>query len=162
MAIRHVIHRDDATYDEQAVVAEHRVTRERVWSPAQLIVLAAGAALVVLGAITVIRGDLSGEITEPRVEVLGFDHTPLLGLIELGAGVLLVLCGLTVATRAMAMLVGILLVVGGVLMLSGVEWIETDLTANAEFGWIPIILGGIVVLALMLVPEIHSRRTTMA
>jgi hypothetical protein len=159
MAFRQVLHRDDAIVDDGSVVAGHHVTRERVWSPAQLIVLAAGVVLIVLGAIALIRGDLSGEITEPRVEVLGFEHTPLLGLLELGAGVLLVLSGLTIAARATALLLGILLVIGGVLILVGVNWVEENLTTDTGFGWIPIIVGGVVVLALMLVPEIHSRRT---
>jgi hypothetical protein len=70
------------------------VTTERTFSIGQLLILLAGAGLLALGIVAVVRGKLDGPLSEPIVEVLGFNHTSLLGLFEMGAGVLLLLAGL--------------------------------------------------------------------
>jgi hypothetical protein len=130
----------------------------RVRSPAQLIVLATGVVSAVFGAIAVVNAGLSGPLTDPVVKVFGFDHTALLGLFELGAGALLILSALS-ANRSLGALLGVLLVVGGVLTLAKMDWVMTHLTDEPEFGWVPVIAGGACVLALVILPEVRSRRT---
>jgi hypothetical protein len=129
----------------------------RVWSPGQLLVLAGGIVTIVFGAIAVVDGGLSSPLNQPVVQVFGFDHTPLLGLIEIGAGALLVLSAL-LGTRATSMVLSMLFVVGGVLVLAQPDWIQTHLTTQSEFGWVLVIIGGVCVLALTLTPEIRARR----
>jgi hypothetical protein len=41
-----------------------------------------GAALIVLGAVAVARSDLDGSMNLPVIEVAGWPHSPLLGIIE--------------------------------------------------------------------------------
>jgi hypothetical protein len=130
----------------------------RVWSPAQLVVLMVGAASIVFGAVAVVNGGLGGPVTEPVVQVFGFAHTPLLGLFELGAGALLVLSALS-GSRSFSALLAVLLVVGGVLTLAEMDWVMTHLTDQSEFGWLPVIGGAACLLALVILPEIRSRRT---
>jgi len=130
----------------------------RVRSPAQMIVLAAGVLCLVFGAVAVVNGGLGGPLTDPVVQVFGYDHTPLLGLFELGAGALLVLSALS-GSRSLSALLGVLLIVGGVLTLAEMDWIMTHLTDQSEFGWVPLITGAACVLALVILPEIRSRRT---
>jgi hypothetical protein len=160
---REYVRTDDAGYPPDYTV-DDRATTQRVtttdvsWSPAQLVILAAGAVLVVFGVIAVVRGGLSGDITRPYVDVFGFSHTPLLGLIEMGAGVLLILSGLGSAGRPLAMLIGVALVIGGVLTLSSMDWIHTHLTTDNSYGWVPIICGGAVVIAAALLPSIRRRK----
>lgn len=132
------------------------VIYSRVWSPARLIVLASGVLFLVFGAVAVVDGGLSGALTDPVVKVFGFDHTPLLGLFELGAGALLVLAALN-GTRSVSVLLGVLLVVSGVLILARMDWIMTHLTDQSEFGWVPIITGAACVLAFVVLPEIRRR-----
>jgi hypothetical protein len=130
----------------------------RVWSPAQIVVVAAGVLFIVFGALAVARGGLSGPVTTPVVQVFGFDHTPLLGLIELATGAVLVLAGLSPRGRTVSFLVGILLAIAGVLVLGQIDWVKSHLAAPASFGWMPLISGGVIVLALMVSPQVHARR----
>jgi hypothetical protein len=132
----------------------------RVWSPAQLLVLAGGVLFIVFGAIAVIDGGLSGPITEPVVQVFGLDHTPLLGLIELGAGALLILSALA-GSRGTSTFLSVLLLIGGILVLARLDWSQTHLTDQREYGWVPVIVGGVCLLALLVVPEVRSRRTVL-
>jgi hypothetical protein len=127
-------------------------------SPAQVVVLAAGVVLAVFGVVAVLRAGLSSPLTEPVVGVFGFDHTALLGLFELGAGVLLVLAAVTPGLRALAVVLGVALVVGGVLTLAKAEWVQTHLTAQAGFGWIPVACGGAVLLAVLGLSQVRTRR----
>jgi hypothetical protein len=136
------------------------VVYARVWSPGQLLVLAGGIVSIVFGAIAVVDGGLSSPLTQPVVQVFGFDHTPLLGLIEIGVGALLVLSAL-LGSRATSTVLCVLLVVGGVLVLAQPDWIQTHLTDQSEFGWVPIVIGGVGLLALVLAPEVRARRRTM-
>jgi hypothetical protein len=135
------------------------VVYARVWSPGQVIVLLAGALFLVFGAIAVIDGGLSGPLTDPVVQVFGFNHTPLLGLFELAAGALLVLSALT-GSRSTSAVLGMLLVVGGILVLAEQDWVMTHLTDQREFGWVPVLAGAACVLALMLLPELRRHRRT--
>jgi hypothetical protein len=135
------------------------VRSRRGLSPAQVVVFAAGVVLAVFGVVAVVRAGLSGPLTEPVVGVFGFDHTALLGLFELGAGVLLVIASLTPGLRGLAAVVGVALVVGGVLILAKAEWVQTHLTAEADFGWIPVACGGVVLLAVLGLSQLRTRRT---
>ena len=135
------------------------MVRSRVWSPAQILVLAAGVVAIVFGAAAVVNGGLSGPVTEPVVKVFGFNHTPLLGLIELGTGALLMLSAIA-GSRSSSALLAVLLVVGGVLVVAELDWIMINLTDQSEFGWVPIVAGGACLLALVVLPELRSRRHT--
>jgi hypothetical protein len=126
---------------------------------AQFVVFAAGIVLAIFGVVAVVRAGLTGPLTEPVVGVFGYDHTALLGLFELGAGVLLVVSALAPRGRSLAVVLGVVLVVGGVLTLAKAQWVQSHLTAEADFGWIPIACGGAVLLALLVLPQVRTRRT---
>jgi hypothetical protein len=136
------------------------VSYRRVWSPAQVIVLAAGVLFLVFGAIAVINAGLTEPLTEPVVRVFGFDHTALLGVFELCAGALLVLSALA-GSRTLSVVLSVLLVVGGVMILAEEDWTMTHLTGQSEFGWVPVISGGVCLLALMLMREVRRGRTVV-
>lgn len=86
--------RDDSM---RTVAHEHRGDEDRgtrarwgPWSPAQLISGGIGLFLTVLGGIALARTGF-GDLTSPETTVLGFGHTPLLGMIEVIFGVVLML-----------------------------------------------------------------------
>ena len=54
-----------------------------------------GAALIVLGAVAIARGDLDGSLNLPIVEVAGWPHSPLLGILEIVAGAALAIVSLS-------------------------------------------------------------------
>jgi hypothetical protein len=135
------------------------VTTERTASVGQFVIMLAGAALLALGIVAVVRTDLNGSLSEPVADVLGFAHTPLLGLFEIGAGVLLLLAGLRPAGRWFAGLIGALLVVAGTLILAELAWTRDELGTEQSLGWVPIIIGGVVLLAAFVLPT-RVRRVT--
>lgn len=132
-----------------------RPAREYTWG--QVLVVAAGAAAFVFGIGAVALGGLAGSVTAPVVRVFTFDHTPLLGLIEVGVGAVLVLTGLFRGGRWIAGPVGVATVVGGALVFAEVEWIQTELAAEQRFGWVPVIVGSVAFLGAM----VPARRRPM-
>jgi lysylphosphatidylglycerol synthetase-like protein (DUF2156 family) len=67
---------------------------ESRWNLGSVLVLLAGAALAVLGAVALARTGIDGTWFRPIEEVAGIHHTPLLAAIEAGVGLLLVIAGL--------------------------------------------------------------------
>ena len=67
---------------------------ESRWNLGSVLVLLAGAALVVLGAVALARTGIDQTWFGPTKEVAGIRHTPLLAAIEAGVGLLLVIAGL--------------------------------------------------------------------
>ena len=79
-------------------VPSRSVERTTAWPSVRLgslVAIAAGAALAVVGSVALLRTGIDGTWFRPRVEVLDADHTALLGALEIGAGLLLLLVGLT-------------------------------------------------------------------
>jgi hypothetical protein len=130
-----------------STVDTSRTKREYTWG--QALVLLAGAAAFVFGIGAVLLGGLAGSVTAPVVEVFTFDHTPLLGLIELAVGAVLVLTGLVRGGRWIAGPVGVATVVGGALVLAELEWTQTELAADQRFGWVPVIVGSVAFVGAM-------------
>jgi hypothetical protein len=77
------------------VVSERHVVTHRRFDPAAVFTVIGGLALAVVGAVAVARAGLDGPIDDPVVQVAGVSHTALLGLIEIGVGLLTVLAGLS-------------------------------------------------------------------
>src|ERR671919_2571637 len=62
---------------------------ESPWNLGSVVVLLAGAALVVVGLVGAVRTGINSTWYRPVEEVAGVRHTPLLAAIEAGVGVLL-------------------------------------------------------------------------
>jgi hypothetical protein len=100
---REVVQRDAVTGDAQivehqvvgTVTAERRVVTRRRFDPAALLAVIASIALGVVGAVAIARAGLSSPLDEPVVEVAGTTHTAILGLVELGAALVLLWAGLS-------------------------------------------------------------------
>ena len=137
-------------------VAPARVKRRFTWG--QALILLAGIASLVFGIGAIALAGLAGSITEPVVQVFTFDHTPLLGVIEVGAGVVLVLAALIPGGRWVAGLIGGGAIAGGALILAEYEWTQTELAAEERFGWVAIAIGAAAYIGAM-VPT--RRRVTV-
>jgi hypothetical protein len=77
------------------VAAERRVVSRRRFDPAAVLAVIAAIALGVVGAVAIARAGLSSPLDEPVVHVAGTTHTAILGIIELGAGLVLLWAGLS-------------------------------------------------------------------
>ncbi len=110
-----------------------------VWGLERLGVMAIGAFLVVLGALTFARGDLNSSWYQPVVHVLSFDHTPIVGAAEVVAGALLLLSSLSSRTAALAAVVGVLIIVAGAIVAAGED--PAKYATQDDYGWMSIGLG---------------------
>jgi hypothetical protein len=125
------------------------VTTRRSITWGQVLIFLAGAASLVIGIGAVALGGLAGSVTAPIVQVFTFDHTPLLGLIETGAGVVLILCAFIPGGRWIAGPIGVAAIVGGALIIAELDWITTNLAAEQRFGWVAIGIGAVAYLGAM-------------
>ncbi|MDQ3470751.1 MAG: hypothetical protein M3487_13425 [Actinomycetota bacterium] len=139
------------------------VLQTRSFSFGQLLTLLAGAALVALGVFALIQTGLDTPLTGPEnaEDVLGWNHTPMLGIVEIVAGALLLLFALRPGGRWLVALVGAALVVGGVMILGELDYVTDDLGAEQSFAWVPIVAGAIALFASVLTPRRHKRVTGM-
>ncbi len=133
-------------------------TRSWRWDFGSVLATAAGVALVLIGALALVRTGINSSWYSPVVEVAGIDHTPMLGAIELGVGVLLVLAGLAGA-RMLAALVAVTAGIVAAVVAIEPEVIDRDLAI--ERGWaIALAVGGLALAALLVVSRErrHDRR----
>jgi hypothetical protein len=151
--------RHDAILQQRPWVVEdekEETVSERGFSPGQILIVAAGAASLAFGIAAVAITGLNGPLSQPVDEVLGWNHTALLGLIEIGAGVVMILSGLRAGARWLGGLVGLAAIVGGGLILGRLDWTMNELGAERGFGWVAIAIGAVAVIGAA-IPRVHRR-----
>ncbi len=155
--------RHDAILDQRPWVVEEETVVERGFSPGQILIVLAGAASLALGIAAVATTGLDGPLSQPVDEVLGWNHTALLGIIEIAAGAVLILSGLRAGARWIGGLVGLAAIVGGGLILGRLDWAMNELGAERDFGWVAIGIGAVAVIGAA-IPRVRrrSRRMTQA
>jgi hypothetical protein len=133
---------------------------ERAWSPAAILATVAGAALAVVGAVTLIRTGINETWYRPVVEVLDANHTPLLGAIEVGAGALLLLFGLS-GSRFLVAVAGI----AGALVATAAavepEELTRELAIERWWAWALAAAGVVLTLAAIYEPRPKGRGDTV-
>ena len=138
-------YRDGTEVPAEVVTEEPLAVRSaRLFTPARLLGFAAGAVLIVFGLVALARGDLSGSINDPVVNVAGWPHTPLLGPLEIGAGVVLILSTVSMGTE---MLVGALITIAGVVALIEPTVLSDNLSIANAHAWLIVVLGAVPFLA---------------
>lgn len=123
----------------------------------QILILAAGAVLVIVGLLALGRAGVSGDMSIPVVSVFGFTHTAWLGIIEIVVGVLLLLGGVSQTTRDLGVVMGVLLVVAGILVLAQPTLAPRKLAIERPYGWL-LVLTGAAALVGGLMPGGRVRR----
>jgi hypothetical protein len=130
------------------------------WNLGSVLVLLAGAALGVLGAVALARTGIDQTWFGPTTEVAGIRHTPLLAAIEAGVGLMLVFAGLAGAP-GLAAFVGI-----SAAMAAGVAALEPERVAAqlaAERWWLVTLAvagAGLAVLSMVPWPRFVERHYT--
>jgi len=137
-------------------------TRSAVWSPAQLVAVVLGIASIVLGVFVLTRTGLDlGDVTEPKDTVLGFDHTPLLGLSEIGFGVLLFLSGMRpIAGRALMTLLGAAALGLGIVIVADF-WpnrMQDWFGVKDRGGWVILGVGAVILVVSFVMPVFGGRQ----
>ena len=138
-------------------VAERRVVWAP-WSPAQLVALAFGVFLLVLGALTLSNTGIHGAtITSMKVTTWGFGGTALLGLLEVAFALLLIMAGaIPGAGRTTMALLGVLALGAGIAVLASQTSLYDSFGTNDADGWLFLITGIVNLLAAMLAPVIFG------
>ena len=138
-----------------------RTIRTSRFSASTIIAGLAAIGLLVLGGVTVARAGLDSSLDKPVVTVAGFTATGLLGLIEIGFGVVFLIAALARHRQAI-LFVGILGGVGALIAVFQSSLGHGSLAIERGFAvWAAIVMGVIVVSALL--PTIRrssTRRTT--
>jgi hypothetical protein len=143
-------------------VPSRSLERASAWpsmSLSPLLATAAGAALAVVGSVAVLRTGIDGTWFRPRVEVLDADHTALLGALEIGAGLLLLLVGLMGSRVAVAIL-GLALALGATAMAIEPEELQRELAIESWWAWALAAAGVVLTLAALHTPR-ERRRTVL-
>ena len=141
--------RDDAI-DERPEYVGPEVVRYN-WSPANVLVVLAGAALATLGIVALMRTEINETWYTPVVTVAGINHTPLLGAIEVGVGALLVILGL-LGIRALTAFVCLAGAVAAAVAAIDPSRFETELAIERWWA-IALAAGGAALAVLLMLPR---------
>jgi len=155
---------DNGAYgDNGTTVVERprRVRQERVHRPfhvGNMFAIIGGAVLAVIGIVALLRGDLNDTWDQPVTHVLRIDHTPLLAAIEVAAGGVLVLFGVT-GQRFMALLASVALAVGAAVVAIQPGRLETQYHLETWWAW--TVAGASAFIALVCLLPSRSRTVTV-
>jgi hypothetical protein len=154
---RRVVETAPAAYPSDVV----SIDRRWQFSVATFLGIIAGAVLIILGVVAIARGDLKGSINDPVVGVAGWDHTPLLGLIEIAAGIFLLLSAFAAGAE---MFFGAFIAVFGIIALVEPKVLSDNLEIASSLAWVFIALGAIpaAAAAISTMAVTRVRRTTVA
>ena len=158
---RHILD-ERSDRDDHVVIAKDdpiEVVRRRSFSFGQLLTMLTGAALIALGIAALVETGVETPLNQPVESVLGWDHTPLLGIVEIAAGAALLLLSLRPGGRWLAAIVGVALILAGLAIVGELQWTTDELGAEQEFAWVPLVAGLLAVLAALLTPRRHQRMT---
>jgi hypothetical protein len=136
-------------------VPSRTVDRSSAWpsgSLGPLLAMVAGAALAVVGSVALVRTGIDGTWFRPRVEVLDADHTALLGAVEIGAGLLLLLFGLTGSRLAVALL-ALAMALGATALAIEPEELQRELAIERWWAWTLAAAGVVLTLAALQAPR---------
>lgn len=134
-------------------------TTRLVVSPGQVIAGVLGLVIAIIGVIAVARGGIDSSLNVPIVRTAGFDQSAMLGLIELGLGLLLILGALSYAARGLIVGVGVVMVLGGVVLGAGGSTILRDVGTVHGTGWAIMVAGIVAIVAGSLGRIIRTRHS---
>lgn len=142
---------DDVSVVKEVTVSDHTFDLSRLAS------LLAGAYFVLLGALVLLDTGLSEFPDLPLSSTFGFTQTPLLGAINVGIGLLLLL-GASGWERDITTFVSSVMAIGGLIILFGVDRLPTALTTNTGYGAMLLVVGGALLLIATVIPAVRSQR----
>jgi hypothetical protein len=134
---------------------EEVVERRKRWDTFGFLTAAYGAALAVMGTVALVRTGVDETWYKPVTEVAGVRQSPLMGAIELGAGVVLVLA-LLVGLRMFAALVAL---AGGIVATAvAIEPSQVNPELAIQRGWAIALAAASLALGLLLIATRERRR----
>ena len=140
--------------------SETRTATSRVVvSPGQVVAGVLGLFVAIIGVITVARAGIDSSMNVPIVRAGGFDQSALLGAIEVGLGLLLILGALSYAARGLIIAVGVIMVLGGVFIGAAGSDVLHNIGAVHATGWAIMVAGIIAIVAGSLGRLVRTQRS---
>jgi hypothetical protein len=130
------------------------------FAPDAIIAAVVGLVVLLVGLIAVVRGGFDGPLSEPIVSVLGFTHTTLLGLIEIGLGGALLISGAT-RSRSGETFFGSVMGIAGFVGAVQTKSFAKSLALETSMAWLATLAGVAVVLAALMLPRFNKHSTTI-
>ena len=128
-------------------------------APDAIITGVVGLAVLLFGLIAVVRAGLGGALDEPTVRVLSVNHTAMLGLIEIGIGLRLLLSA-SAMWRTGEMLFGVLLAIAGFVGAVQADSLREKLALESSMGWMAAVAGLLVIVSVLVLPRYGTKSTT--
>lgn len=125
-----------------------------------LAAVVAGVLLAAAGVVALVRTGIDDTWFRPRAEVLEAGHTALLGVLELGAGVLLLAVGLLRWRVAVAVL-GLAMAMACSAMAAAPGEVARELAVERWWAWLLAGAGAVLTLAAMHAPRERQRQRTV-
>ncbi|MEO7371517.1 MAG: hypothetical protein ABIZ69_11670 [Ilumatobacteraceae bacterium] len=142
-----------------ATAGQVRTAYASRFAPDAIIAGIAGLVIMVVGLIAIVRGGFDGPMSDPVVQVVGFTHTTLLGLIEIGIGGALLLSAAT-RSRSGEVFFGAVLGIAGFVGAVQTTSFKKSLALESSMAWIAVFIGVVVVLAALMLPR-YNRQSTV-
>ena len=142
---------------QQPVASTRHTMWARTFSIPAVVAGIAAIILIVFGAVALARTDLDSPLSEPIVSVAGVDHNAVLGIVELVAGIGLLIAA---ACRSRGAIIFMSVVIGIAALVALIEPTVTGDTMPVERGFAAVVAIGaaIVLLTAVLTPSV--RRVT--
>ncbi len=145
----------------QPVQAAVRTTSIRRFAPDAIVAAVVGLALTLIGLVAITRAGIDDPIDDPVIEVLGFNHTAVLGLIEVVLGAGLLFSG-AFRSRGGAVFFGAILGIAGFVGAVQTDSFVKSLGLESSYAWILVVAGVIVVTSALLIPRSFTRTQTVS
>ncbi len=130
-------------------------------APDAIIAAIVGLVILVIGLIAIVRNGFGTPLSDSRLEVLGFTHTTVLGLIEIGLGAALLISGAT-RSRSGEVLFGSALGIAGFVGAVQTESFVESLALESSMAWLAVLAAVVVVLSALMLPRFARNSTTIA
>ena len=130
------------------------------FAPDAIIASIAGLVILVVGLIAIVRGGFDGPMSLPVVDVVGFTHTTVLGLIEIAVGGALLISGAT-QSRSGEVLFGSALGIAGFVGAVQTASFTRTLALESSMAWLAVFVGVIVVLSALMMPRFSRSSTSI-
>ena len=148
--MQHLIHEDSNT--------TYRTRRSGGWfSPGRIIVLLTGIVLTMMGIAAIFNAGVDSDLTTPLVDVMTVQHSAAIGILEIIAGLFMVLGAASEYTRGTAAGIGLVAVVAGVIGMASSLELQRQIGfdgSTARF----FVLWGTVALVGGLLPALYTER----
>ena len=158
--VAHTVVQQGAVVATPVAAARVRRASSSHFEPDAIIAALVGLALLLVGLIAVTRGGFDGKMSDPVVQVLGFNHTTTLGLIEVALGLSLLIAGIT-RSRSGATFFGAVLGIAGFVAAVQTTSFAESLAIESSLAWLSVLAGIAVVLSALLLPRFARQSTVI-